>query len=188
MQVEDIIDHKIEGRRKLYLIRWKGYGADSDTWEEEKSIFATDLLAKYKTNHPDDVAVSRKKKPGRQKKPKEIPPKKIKIDQMPGYNEEENDDTAEWEVERVIDVHFKKDNSREFLIRWKDYSSKSDTWEPESNLDCKELIDKFMEKVGKATVVSQKQLRVAPVHTQRFTLMEQSSGRRLSKRHGAKQR
>lgn len=76
-------------------------GSESDTWKEEKSIFATDLLEKYKANHPEDVPVARKKKRGRPKKSKEVPPKKIriKINQMPGYDAEANDDSANWGVE-----------------------------------------------------------------------------------------
>jgi hypothetical protein len=50
-----------------------------------------------------------------------------------------------------MEVHFKKNGSREFLIHWKGFSHKEDTWEPERNLNCPELIEKFMEKVDKAS-------------------------------------
>lgn len=32
---------------------------------------------------------------------------------------------------------------KHFLIRWKGYEPESDTWEPESTLDCSELIAEF---------------------------------------------
>jgi chromobox protein 5 len=50
-----------------------------------------------------------------------------------------------------MEVHFKKDGSREFLIHWKGFSHKDDTWEPEKNLNCPDLINKFMEKVDKVS-------------------------------------
>ena len=50
-----------------------------------------------------------------------------------------------------MEVHFKKDGSREFLIHWKGFSHKDDTWEPEKNLNCPDLIEKFMAKVDKVS-------------------------------------
>jgi len=49
-----------------------------------------------------------------------------------------------------MEVHFKKNGVREFLIHWKGFSHKDDTWEPEKNLSCPDLIEKFMAKVDKA--------------------------------------
>lgn len=91
-------------------------------------------------------------------------------------------------MDRIIDVYITRNNKREFLIRWKGYSSKSDSWEPEENLDCKDLIEKFMEKVDHLKNVTQKDLRPVRSQTQRFTLMTQGSARRLSKRNQNKQR
>lgn len=92
------------------------------------------------------------------------------------------------QVEKVLDVCIHRNNKREFLIRWKGYSSKSDSWEPEENLDCKDLIDKFMNKVDQLKNVSLKELRPVRTQTQRFTLMTQGSARRLSKRNQNQQR
>lgn len=32
-QVEEILDHQIKRGKHLYLIKWEGYGSDSNTWE-----------------------------------------------------------------------------------------------------------------------------------------------------------
>lgn len=195
--MEEILDHKIEDGDKYYLIRWKGYGSDGDTWQEESSITCPGLLKKYRKAHPDDKPIVEAKSRGRKrthvkdkrrKATSEPKPKQLKIDELPGYEEVDEED-AEWEVEKILDVHFnKKDKTKDFLIRWKGYSSKSDSWEPEANLDCKELIEKYMDKVNRVTAVTLKELRVAPAHTQRFTLMGQAADRRLSKRLGQRQR
>lgn len=114
-------------------------------------------------------------------------PRQLKIDEQLDYDSEW-DENEDYEVEKVLDVHIQRNNKREFLIRWKGYSSKSDSWEPEENLDCKDLIDRFMEKVDQLKNVSLKELRPVRAQTQRFTLMTQDSARRLSKRNRNQQR
>lgn len=40
-----------------------------------------------------------------------------------------------------------RDGTREFEIKWKGYSVKETTWEPEANLQCKDLLSAFLAKV-----------------------------------------
>lgn len=77
---------------------------------------------------------------------------------------------------------------REFLVHWKRWSSDYDTWEPEKNLSCPDLIEKFMKKVEDAKNSNLKELRTNRKHTQRFTLNTHDSGRRLSRRNNKRQR
>ncbi|GBP19811.1 Chromobox protein homolog 5 [Eumeta japonica] len=46
-EVEKVIDSKKVKGKIHYLIRWKGYGADSDTWEPENTLSCPDLIAKF---------------------------------------------------------------------------------------------------------------------------------------------
>ncbi|XP_068166054.1 chromodomain Y-like protein 2 isoform X2 [Antennarius striatus] len=47
-------------------------------------------------------------------------------------------------VERIVDKRRNKKGKWEYLIRWKGYGSKEDTWEPEHHLlHCEEFIDQF---------------------------------------------
>lgn len=48
------------------------------------------------------------------------------------------------QVERIVDKRRNKKGKWEYLIRWKGYGSKEDTWEPEHHLlHCEEFIDQF---------------------------------------------
>lgn len=103
-------------------------------------------------------------------------------------NKDGKESSKEFEVEKIIEVRFKKNGAKEFLIRWKGFSANDDTWEPEKNLNCQELISKFMQKVEQAKTSEMRELRTNPAHTKRYTLASQASGRRLSKRNRDKQR
>uniref|UniRef100_A0A1A7YXH3 Chromodomain protein, Y-like 2 n=1 Tax=Iconisemion striatum TaxID=60296 RepID=A0A1A7YXH3_9TELE len=49
-----------------------------------------------------------------------------------------------YEVERIVDKRRNKKGKWEYLIRWKGYGRKEDTWEPENHLlHCEEFIDQF---------------------------------------------
>lgn len=65
-------------------------------------------------------------------------------DQAANKGEGNNDSDSEYEVKKILKVRIRRDNSKEFLIRWKGYTSEFDTWEPERNLTCDNLIQEYL--------------------------------------------
>ncbi|XP_015119463.1 heterochromatin protein 1 [Diachasma alloeum] len=185
-EVEKIVAHRtIKGRRQ-FLVRWKGYNDDADTWEQEKDLSCPQLIEDFLAEQGSkDEGGETSSKP-----PKKVDKKGKKAKKTNNVKKENNtkEDNAEYEVERIIDVYFKKNGKREFLIRWKGFKPSEDSWEPEDNLNCPDLIKKFMAKVDEAKSVSPRSLRTNPIHTKRYTLATSDSGRRLSRRNTGKQR
>lgn len=203
-EVEKIMGQRtIKGRRQ-FLIRWKGYGADSDTWEQEENLNCSQLIEEFlaedeenqedtKTKKSENSAKSPKKAAELDRKSKKLknsPKKRTENDKQISSDDakDDKDDQKEFEVEKIIEVQYKKNKNREFLIRWKGFTSADDTWEPEENLNCPELIAKFMQKVEKARSTEARELRANRPHTKRYTLTTHEHGRRLSRRNMDKQR
>lgn len=131
-------------------------------------------------------------KKGRGRPSKGTPPakkaKKAKDDEEED-DDEEGDPDKEYEVQRILDVRKKKNGTREFLVHWKGWSSRFDSWEPEDNLNCNDLIEDFDSKLSKAKNSTQKELRIAPKATKHFTSSNRRAGGvRASKRAGGKER
>lgn len=185
-EVQNIVDHRYVGKRLEYKIRWKGYSAKDDTWEAKNSLSCPEIIKKYEASQkssPKASTSSAKKRKGGKSPAK--PAKKARKDES--EEEEDEDEDAEYEVARLLEVRTRK-GKREFLVHWKGWSARFDNWEPEENLNCDELIQKFDEKLDKAKSASQKDLRAAPKSTKRYAVDPKHKGARTSKRGGGRTR
>ncbi|KAF7273591.1 uncharacterized protein LOC143203496 [Rhynchophorus ferrugineus] len=171
-EVETILDDKLVKGIRHFLIRWKGYTEESDTWEPEHTLDCSELITEYK---------NKKKKQSKKKNERS----KKGDDQSQTW-----DENQDFEVERILDVYFHKDGKRDFLVSWKGYPAAQNSWEPEDNMDCKDLIAKFMAKVEEAKKYESKETKLRPnrkpVERLEFSMHETS--RRLSKRYKGRER
>ncbi|KAM8721629.1 hypothetical protein ACLKA7_007502 [Drosophila subpalustris] len=159
-EVEAIVGHKTKRGESFFLVRWKGYGKDDDSWEPEAELNCDDLIEEYrKIGWKKNVAAKKTTAgakgsgAGRGRKPG----KKV-----------ESDPDKEWAVERILDFVDDDEHGGLYRIRWKGFGAKEDTWEPESNLSCEGLIEKFKKGLVSQRNVDAKHLRESPKKTKRL--------------------
>jgi len=153
---------KIQGVRERkdgdveYLVKWVGY--TKPTWESEDNVQDCQDLV--------DAYMILKQKKDREK------------EEFIRKTEAEGN----YEVAKIVDFKTKKiSGKREFLVRWKGWGPDGDTWEPEDNLDCPDLIDKFMANWDNMADLVPRKLREAPKKIER---LEYASNARQAKRGG----
>ncbi|XP_039284578.1 chromobox protein homolog 1-like isoform X1 [Nilaparvata lugens] len=125
-----------------YLVHWKGCGSNDDTWEKESNLNCKKLIDEFLKNQVQDNTKDdkEKKKQTEKKKKDEVEEKKEEKNKDDG--EEESSDSScdgnEYEVEDIVDA------KTEYLVKWKGWPSKYNSWVDEKDIYCENLIEDFL--------------------------------------------
>merc|ERR1711990_474160 len=106
-EVEDIVNHRHRKGKVEYLIRWKNYNAEDDTWEPEENLDCPDKIKAYNKKVKEEQASKAAKHEAERKSKKrarsDIMPKdqkKIKADGGELISAADNE--ADWFTEKLV--------------------------------------------------------------------------------------
>jgi hypothetical protein len=70
-EISAIVDEAVDGGETFFLVRWRGLPPGSDSWVNERDLFADDLLREWRVHHPASNPVpGRKATRPKRRKPK----------------------------------------------------------------------------------------------------------------------
>ncbi|BFZ06318.1 hypothetical protein BsWGS_09357 [Bradybaena similaris] len=143
--VEKVVDSRIRGGKKEYLLKWKGYPDSENTWEPEENLDCPDLIAGYeekkkkKESEKKDSSAKRKSTPSNGAKDETKKKKKEEVDNKPrGFD-------RGLAPERIIGA---TDSSGElmFLMKWKDSDEADLVPARQANIKCPQIVIAFYEE------------------------------------------
>ncbi|XP_021918524.1 chromobox protein homolog 1-like isoform X5 [Zootermopsis nevadensis] len=143
--VEKVLDRRIRNGRVEYLLKWKGYSNEDNTWEPEENLDCPDLISEYEENRKKREAAKkdeRKRKPGTpidDKKPNANKKKHVEEDNKPrGFD-------RGLEPEKIIGA---TDSSGElmFLMKWKGTDEADLVPARQANGRCPQIVIQFYEE------------------------------------------
>ncbi|XP_036445508.1 chromobox protein homolog 1a isoform X1 [Colossoma macropomum] len=143
--VEKVLDRRVVKGRVEYLLKWKGFTDEDNTWEPEDNLDCPDLIAEYLQSHKK--AADGDKKDGKRKAGEsdneagsEDRPKKRKDEQ-----EKPRGFARGLDPERIIGA---TDSSGElmFLMKWKNSDEADLVPAKEANVKCPQVVISFYEE------------------------------------------
>ncbi|CAL8309342.1 unnamed protein product [Boreogadus saida] len=134
--VEKVLNRRVVKGRVEYLLKWKGFSDDDNTWEPDDNLDCPDLIAEFLQSQKSAHEVKRKMEgegeDGKSKKRKEDPEK------LRGF-------ARALDPERIIGA---TDSTGElmFLMKWKNSDEADLVPAKEANVKCPQVVISFYEE------------------------------------------
>uniref|UniRef100_A0A1B6CEI5 Chromo domain-containing protein n=1 Tax=Clastoptera arizonana TaxID=38151 RepID=A0A1B6CEI5_9HEMI len=154
--VEKVLDRRMKNGKVEYLLKWKGYSDDDNTWEPEENLDCPDLIAAYEeTRKKRDMGGSTKKEEPPAKKKKNLPIAPVPQDEKKPIPEKKKKVVEEdgkprgfdrgLDPEKVIGA---TDSSGElmFLMKWKGTDEADLVPAKQANVRCPQIVIQFYEE------------------------------------------
>lgn len=138
--VEKVIDKRTNKGKVEYLLKWKGYGDEDNTWEPSENLDCKDLIEEYE-----------KKRGEARAKKKEADKRKSSAASGSDSKKRKGDDDRPRGFDRGLDperIIGATDSSGElmFLIKWKGSDEADLVPSREANVKCPQTVIKFYEE------------------------------------------
>merc|ERR1711935_110496 len=147
-EVDRIINDRVEKGEKQYLIRWKNFGADDDTWEPVSNLDCPEIISLYEQNKKNSAAAKAESKKESAKRgatddssapAKKKSVKKIQEDDTPtGFKRGLN-------PEKIIGAT-DESGALMFLMKWEGSELSELVPAKEANVKCPQTVIQFYEE------------------------------------------
>lgn len=140
--VEKVVDKRVGRNGKTeYLLKWKGYGDEDNTWEPRENLDCENLIEEFEKKRKEKMSKKKeteKRKPGPGSETGAKKAKKTDDDKPRGFD-------RHLDPERIIGA---TDSSGElmFLIKWKGSDEADLVPAKEANTKCPQTVIKFYEE------------------------------------------
>ena len=78
----------------------------------------------------------------------------VVISDIPKETQQKTENDEEYSVEKIVDKRLSSDGDIEYLLKWKGFSAKYNTWEPKENLFCDDIIENFEKDYKESQVIT----------------------------------
>jgi len=157
--VEKILEKRIVAGKTEYLLKWKGYGDEDNTWEPEENLGCPELIEAFEKKYKEEKdRKEAEKTAGRKKRPTEltekddrkensrtIPTKKAKTTPKESSRAELTGFDRNLTADKIIGA---TDSSGElmFLMKWKDTDEADLVPARQANVKCPQVVISFYEE------------------------------------------
>lgn len=144
--VEKVLDRRVKNGRVEYLLKWKGYSDEDNTWEPEENLDCPDLISQFEEARKKKETAKREESKKRKAPPPEKDDKKLATKKK--IVEEDNKPRGfdrGLEPEKVIGA---TDSSGElmFLMKWKGTDEADLVPARQANIRCPQIVIQFYEE------------------------------------------
>lgn len=142
--VEKVLDRRVVKGRVEFLLKWKGFSDEDNTWEPHDNLDCPDLIAEYMHKHHKE---KEKKEPASKRRASEPP---AEAEERSSKKKKEEGEKARGfgrglQPERIIGA---TDSSGElmFLMKWKNSDEADLVPAKEANVKCPQVVISFYEE------------------------------------------
>uniref|UniRef100_A0AAY5KUN7 Chromo domain-containing protein n=1 Tax=Esox lucius TaxID=8010 RepID=A0AAY5KUN7_ESOLU len=146
--VEKVLDRRVVKGRVEFLLKWKGFSDEDNTWEPQDNLDCPDLIAEYMQNHHNKKESDKKESAGK-RKAGESDTDVVGEESKPKKRKEEAEKPRGFarglDPERIIGA---TDSSGElmFLMKWKNSDEADLVPAKEANVKCPQVVISFYEE------------------------------------------
>jgi len=144
--VEKVVDKRVAKNGKVeYLLKWKGYGDEDNTWEPRENLDCEDLIGNFEKMLKEKAAKKKEKSLSSGGEKRKSGPASMGMEKKKKEDDRPRGFERNLEPERIIGA---TDSSGElmFLIKWKQSDEADLVPAREANTKCPQTVIRFYEE------------------------------------------